>query len=674
MTARVLTAPRTTQSTAPRLAAHRRTDIGRLAPGLVLVLTIASLVLRLSHIDFQSLWLDEGYTLLFSGLPLPRLITVGGAHEHPPLYYLLVHVLFGVRHSYLVPRYISVAAGTASIPLLYLVGSHLFDRAVGLIAAALLAVSPFHFWFSDDGRAYELAGFFVLWSYLLVILALEREHRPVRGVLLWSGYAVALTACLYTEYTTILVLIPQALFLLRAWQRGSMRPLLASWIGAAVAFAPWLPVWLHNAASVSGNYWIPNPTWASLRSVMLEALGLQGTCPRPPCIGSLSPLPGIAGHAAIIAAIGALLVAGTLVWGLLARDLPLSLAISWFVVPFALVLAIALRRSLYLDRVFLDATFGLYLVLAWAAVTAARHRVTAPLAALLVIPLAGGIFGVHAMYRQMTNPDWKTAIRDFQQSYRPGQAVVFYPGPVQPIATSYLPSGWRASRQAAIWFRQYLDVPGWQNRYPHQSDEELLASQLARVSVGEQSVWLLAEDYTELPEARHWFSVHGYSLRLSQMYSGDTRIELWQRTPIDQFGPAVVPARFGAAWKTTGAVARGRTTASVTGRTSLTRSFAVRPGGAYAVNVEYRCSLPAYPMVSVVTEDAQGHAQQDTNRFGTGEDVFPRSKWYDWPVTGLWISQPFGFVVPPGNVHAVLQLRTLWGACSWTDIAVYRER
>src|SRR5438270_9855010 len=87
----------------------------RVSPLLTLVVPCAlaalALFLRLHDISRQTLWLDEGYTLLFSRMSLDRLLLVGGAHEHPPLYYLLVHTLLSVHDSYLVPRVLSAVFG-----------------------------------------------------------------------------------------------------------------------------------------------------------------------------------------------------------------------------------------------------------------------------------------------------------------------------------------------------------------------------------------------------------------------------------------------------------------------------------------------------------------------------------------------------------------------------------
>src|SRR5579859_7320753 len=134
-------------------------------------LALVALGLRMYNIGHESLWLDEGYTLLFSRLSFPQLFAVGGAHEHPPLYYLLVHIGLGIHDSYLVPRVITAFAGALSVLALAALGTRMIGRRAGLIAAALLAVAPFHVWYGQDGRGYELAGLAVLLSYWSLLRA-----------------------------------------------------------------------------------------------------------------------------------------------------------------------------------------------------------------------------------------------------------------------------------------------------------------------------------------------------------------------------------------------------------------------------------------------------------------------------------------------------------------------
>ena len=664
-----IASPGALRQTRARVTPAHHTGARQAALIVVSGLTAISLIVRVAHIDYQSLWLDEGYTLLFSAMPLSKLIAVGGAHEHPPLYYLLVHLLLSVHHSYLVPRAISVLASTVSVPVLYLLGARLFDRGVGVGATIFLTVSPFHFWFGEDGRSYELAGLFVLLSYLFLTMALDRPSARA-----WTAYAVALVACLYTEYTTTLVLLPQAIFLIRARERGCIRSLILSWAGAALVFAPWLPTWFHNASTVSSNYWIPAPTWPSIQGVLLEALGVRTTCPTATCTGDLTPLPFLAGHDGAVAVLAVAAILATLVWAVARRDLPVMVAALWFSFPIAVVLAVAIHRSLFLDRVFLDATFGLYLLMAWWSVSALRHHARVPLAIVLAVPVLGALLAFRSSYTDVTNTDWKSAVRDFSSAYRPGQSVVYYPGPIQPIVAAYLPSKLRLGHQQPIWFHQYLDVPGWQHRYAAMPDSQLADMQLTQSASGRREVWLLADDYAGLPLARHWFTAHGFHLRLSQLYDGHARIELWDRGAAAGIGPQVVRGTFNRKWTRAGEVSTHGSLATVQGRTLLGRSFSVKPGKLYVVNVEYRCMPPAYPLVSVQVSDPVGRSRHSTDPFGTNEEQFPRSKWYDWPVVGVWLAQPFGFVTPPGDIRAVLRLRTLWGSCAWRNIAVYRER
>jgi hypothetical protein len=46
--------------------------------------------------------------------------------------------------------------------------------------------------------------------------------------------------------------------------------------------------------------------------------------------------------------------------------------------------------------------------------------------------------------------------------------------------------------------------------------------------------------------------------------------------------------------------------------------------------------------------------------------------WYELPVDGVWLSQPFGFVAPPGSARAVFSLANRWGQVRYRNVRVYR--
>lgn len=506
---------------APRAERNRRGVFALVAVGL----TLLALALRLYRIDQESIWHDEAYTLLMARMPLDRLIAFSGSHEHPPVLYLLVHGIFAVHDSYLVPRYVSAVAGSLSVIVLYALGSRLFGPIAGITASALLAVAPFHIWHSQNGRAHELAGLLVLLSYLCVFTALRKPRLSV-----WLGYVAATTLALYTDYVSIPVLIPQVLLMLRARRAGLTKPLLACWAGVLVAFLPWIAAFAFgNAVRVAEKFWIPPPTLMSFVNTVLEFLGMRTTCPSAtPCTPRQVPLPPGGG-----VAITVVTVAAVLAWMVLAvrsRHLTLAVLLAWLTFPFALVLIIATVRSLYLDRYFLLATFPLYLLLGFAVLSASGRRrlLLVVLTAVALIEFASA-YDVGMMYAKPGNPDWRLAVRYLVASYRPGQAVAFYPGLLQTLTGAYLPRTWSPTRERAIWLRTYLDVPGWQTRYARLTDRQLRSLQLADLTGGESQIWLVADKYTGLRDVRHWFTTHDFHRRQHKSYAGYIYLELWAK-------------------------------------------------------------------------------------------------------------------------------------------------
>jgi mannosyltransferase len=627
----------------------------------LLALTLLALLVRLPGLDREPLWLDEGYTLLFSSLPLPKLLTVGGAHEHPPLYYLLVHAGMSIWPSYLVTRLISTLAGSLAIPAIFLLARRFFSAPAGFIAALLLAVSPFHVWYSLDGRAYELAGLFVLLSYLCLSMATDGA-----GWRAWAAYGVVTLAALYTEYMTVLVLAPQALYLLR-----SRRPLITTWIAIALGYAAWIGVVLRDTATVAAAYWVPPPTVHDVMTTGLEFLGLATPCPSPPCTGQVfSPISAWPAVPVVIAVAAALLA---LVLGVRRGDFPAVVLGLWLFLPFAVILALAPVRSLYLDRVFLDATYPLFILVGVAAVVLVRRGMAAPAVLVLAALLLANIGTTSLLFGDPRNPDWRSVARDLRAAYRPGQAVMFNPGVLRTLVGSYLPSGWHATRERALWTRSYIDVPGWQRYYPQASRtgkadrarlEALLRDrQLADVTRDSRLTWLVTYDYPGVSDTRRWFTTHGFQPLVSEIYFGDTRLELWGRAGPSSLGTPVEPPTFDRSWRAKGDVAVNAATATENGRSSLTRRFRVHPGEAYSFDVGYQAIPPAGPTVSVSVYNSDG------DRLGT----YPRTRYYDLPATGVWLRQPFGLVAPPGAYRAVLTVRNRWGETRWRAVGIYGD-
>ena len=217
---------------------------------LVALLTLLSLLLRTARLDFQPLWWDEGYSVWFAHQPLGDMLRLTALDIHPPLYYALLggwSQLFGLGPVAL--RWLSVAAGIAAVPLIYLVGYWLSGRRVGLAAAFLLAINPLHIYYSQEVRMYALV---VLWSLLAIgaagrWLGLGRRIRGDTQPAGWgwlAGYVAAITLAVYSQYYAAFLLVGLAVAGgVVLWRRGVGRDRALLWLaaqgGAVLLFLPW---------------------------------------------------------------------------------------------------------------------------------------------------------------------------------------------------------------------------------------------------------------------------------------------------------------------------------------------------------------------------------------------------------------------------------------------------
>ena len=208
-------------------------------------LTVAALVLRL--IATRSIWLDEATSITQAQLPLGGLLdSLRASDVHPPLHHLLLWVLaHTVGTAELVMRMPSILAGTALVPVVFVLGRELYDRRAGLVAAALTTVAPFAVWYSQEARMYALFMLFATLAVLAQLRALRRGERRD-----WVLYAVASAGLVWTQYFGLLILgVQQAAFAVAALRRHRagepVRGLLVGWLTATavivVATAPLVP-------------------------------------------------------------------------------------------------------------------------------------------------------------------------------------------------------------------------------------------------------------------------------------------------------------------------------------------------------------------------------------------------------------------------------------------------
>jgi len=219
---------------------------------VVLLLTLLALGLRAIRLAYQPLWWDEGWSLHFATASIREMLELTAVDIHPPLYYLVLHYwirLFGP--GVVSVRLLSVLLGTAAVPLLYGAGRRLAGYRGGLLAGLLLAISPFHVFYSQEVRMYGLVTLLGVAVFYFTTLWESRDGRP--GIGPWLGYVLAATAALCTAYYAAFLLLALNLYVLFRWlrDRRSLRepsarpaPRLSAWLGAQLAVLllclPWI--------------------------------------------------------------------------------------------------------------------------------------------------------------------------------------------------------------------------------------------------------------------------------------------------------------------------------------------------------------------------------------------------------------------------------------------------
>ncbi|GAC1578286.1 MAG: hypothetical protein NVS3B7_11880 [Candidatus Elarobacter sp.] len=178
--------------------------------------------------------------------------------QHPPLYYVLERVwLLVFGDSIAAKRSMSAAFGSLVMAGMVWLGSELFRRrAAGFVAAALVAVSPFHVVYAQQAREYAL------WTLLTVLasaLLLRALRCPSMGV--WIAYGVATVLGLYTDPLYVTVVAAHAVyvvFLERTPRRGTLLPFFVAIGVAFLAYGPWLAVLLAgaHAGKVTNNTYL----------------------------------------------------------------------------------------------------------------------------------------------------------------------------------------------------------------------------------------------------------------------------------------------------------------------------------------------------------------------------------------------------------------------------------
>lgn len=259
---------------------------------------IVGTILRFWNLELKPLWLDEVITALFSlgktyeNVPLDVFLPLTNFREfftlnpatscpaiaqniikystHPPVFFCLMHAWVEtalnspVKHSLVwVLRSLPALFGVGAIVSIYYLNRIAFSKTAGLVGAAVMTVSPFAVYLSQEARHYTLPLFLITLSLITLIQIQQDIFKQQRRLLFWLSWVIINSIGLYVHYFFILVIIAEiATVLVLLYQaKAKIKYLLISATFSILPFLfflPWLPVLLGHS-NRSETDWVPQP-------------------------------------------------------------------------------------------------------------------------------------------------------------------------------------------------------------------------------------------------------------------------------------------------------------------------------------------------------------------------------------------------------------------------------
>lgn len=375
----------------------------RLERYILLGIIILSLVVRLSDLTAEGIWLDEAVSAYNAMQPVEHILSF--VDTNPPLHLLVLHgfTYFGSNGFWL--RISSVLFGVLSVFLIYLVGKELFNPRVGLYASFILSLSSYHIFYSQEARPYALLAFLTLSSFYFFLTYLKVPRKRLS-----LGYLVSTIFLLYTHYFGLFVVLVQNLHVLR-WGKARNWPFLQAIL--VLSFIPGIFLILRALEAFS-IFWLS-----------------------PEFLIDILFLPNIFSGDKILTALFLLFsVAGIFLLWKGSRKRDISLLLMWMLVPILVPLTFSLYKVVILPKYVIFTSFPFFLLVAYSLDKLGRNPRVLLIGVIAVLSLTS--IGLQAQTQDKEN--WGTVlarVEDLPQQYT---NIILEPGyNIHPYAYYGLP-------------------------------------------------------------------------------------------------------------------------------------------------------------------------------------------------------------------------------------------
>lgn len=189
--------------------------------------------------------------------------------EHVPLHHVVTRFWLQIFHSNYAPKVITALIGIFALPCLYWLCLELFQSPItGLVAIAIVSVSPMHILAAQNAGAYTIWILVILLSSASLLRALR-----IKSVNSWLIYALSLAISFYGHLFSFMVSFGQAFYIFATEKfkitKNVIDYLWASILGL-IGFSPWIVVFFLNINRIEKGTSYYNQFPASFTDVIMR--------------------------------------------------------------------------------------------------------------------------------------------------------------------------------------------------------------------------------------------------------------------------------------------------------------------------------------------------------------------------------------------------------------------
>ena len=204
---------------------------------ILLLVVAASVAIRMWCLACKPFWFDECFSVEVARIDWHNFLHLLWWREaNMSLYYVLLRIWLHFGQSPFFIRSLSVVISAGTVPAIYWVGSLLYNRRVGLIAATLFAFNAYDVRYAQEARSYAL---FVLLATISSGFLLTFLREPTRRNRI--AYIVLSILAVYSHFYALLLIVVHWLALRIREEDSAVSPQLRRmWTTIAIGVAPLL--------------------------------------------------------------------------------------------------------------------------------------------------------------------------------------------------------------------------------------------------------------------------------------------------------------------------------------------------------------------------------------------------------------------------------------------------